>query len=136
MASEDYIKAQKMGLKAYKASIVRGEYPYLPVLDEILSHGDIEGEERIGICDIPLDQVVGTSTFGRTQAFASNFMPLLKPGSEFSAKWYSLCDAQLEEGIHDAIKVYEYLNKCPYIKSTRFGGEGEGLNGVTVAYLK
>ena len=32
--------------------------------------------------------------------------------------------------------VYEYLNKCPYIKSTRFGGEGEGLNGVTVAYLK
>ena len=32
--------------------------------------------------------------------------------------------------------VYEYLNKCPYVKSTRFGGEGEGLNGVTVAYLK
>ena len=32
--------------------------------------------------------------------------------------------------------VYEYLNKCPYVKSTRFGGEGEGLNGVTVCYLK
>ena len=32
--------------------------------------------------------------------------------------------------------VYEYIKKCPYIKSTRFGGEGEGLNGVTVAYLK
>ena len=32
--------------------------------------------------------------------------------------------------------VYEYLNKCPYVKSKRFGGEGEGLNGVTVAYLK
>lgn len=32
--------------------------------------------------------------------------------------------------------LYEYLKKCPYVKSTRFGGEGEGLNGVTVVYLK
>lgn len=32
--------------------------------------------------------------------------------------------------------VYEYLKKCPYVKETRFGGEGEGLNGVTVCYLK
>jgi len=32
--------------------------------------------------------------------------------------------------------VYEYLKKCPHVKSTRFGGEGEGLNGVTVVYLK
>ena len=32
--------------------------------------------------------------------------------------------------------VYEYLKKCPYVEKTRFGGEGEGLNGVTVVYLK
>lgn len=32
--------------------------------------------------------------------------------------------------------LYEYLKKCPFVKSTRFGGEGEGLNGVTVVYLK
>lgn len=32
--------------------------------------------------------------------------------------------------------TYEFLKKCPHIKATRFGGEGEGLNGVTVAYLK
>ncbi|MCL2522007.1 MAG: endonuclease MutS2 [Erysipelotrichales bacterium] len=32
--------------------------------------------------------------------------------------------------------VQEYLKKSPYIKSTRFGGQGEGLAGVTVAYLK
>lgn len=31
---------------------------------------------------------------------------------------------------------YEYFKKCPYVKETRFGGEGEGLNGVTVVYLK
>lgn len=31
---------------------------------------------------------------------------------------------------------YEFFKKCPHIKNTRFGGEGEGLNGVTVVYLK
>jgi len=32
--------------------------------------------------------------------------------------------------------VQEYLKKSPYIKSTRLGGQGEGLAGVTIAYLK
>ena len=31
---------------------------------------------------------------------------------------------------------YEFFKKCPHVKSTRFGGEVEGLNGVTVVYLK
>lgn len=31
---------------------------------------------------------------------------------------------------------YEFFKRCPYVKETRFGGEGEGLNGVTVVYLK
>ncbi len=111
MSYDDYLKAQKMGLRAYKSAIARGAYPYLPVLDEILSHSEVEYEVHLGTCDIPLSQVVGTSTFGRTQAFASNFMPLLKENSEFAAKWINLCIAQVEEGIHDAIKVYEYMNK-------------------------
>lgn len=32
--------------------------------------------------------------------------------------------------------VQEYLKNSPYVKSYRYGGEGEGLNGVTVVYLK
>ena len=32
--------------------------------------------------------------------------------------------------------VHDYINKSPYIKSKRFGGEGEGLNGVTIITLK
>lgn len=32
--------------------------------------------------------------------------------------------------------VQEYLKTSPYVKSYRYGGEGEGLNGVTVVYLK
>lgn len=119
MAYEDYIKAQKMGLKAFKASTARGQYPYLPVLDEILSHADIEGEVYLGVMNIPLNQVVGTSNFGRTQAFASNFMPLLSYGSEFSSKWSHLVDAQIEEGIRDAVKVYEYMNKYYVVEGNK-----------------
>ncbi|MBU1144178.1 MAG: endonuclease MutS2 [Firmicutes bacterium] len=32
--------------------------------------------------------------------------------------------------------VYDYIRSSTYIKSSRFGGEGEGLNGVTIITLK
>lgn len=119
MGYEEYTRAQKLGIKAYKSAISRGKYPYLPVLDEILSHAEVEYEVHLGISDIPLNQVVGTSTFGRTQAFASNFMPLLRDNSEFAAKWSNLSTAQLEEGIHDAVKVYEYMNKYYVVEGNK-----------------
>lgn len=53
MAYDDYLKAQKLALKAYKNKTVRGAYPYLPVLDEILSHVRIEREEILGTVNIP-----------------------------------------------------------------------------------
>ncbi len=33
-------------------------------------------------------------------------------------------------------KVQAYLKKCSFVKSFRYGKEGEGLNGVTIVYLK
>ena len=99
-----------MGLKAYKQDVSKQKQPYLPVLDELINKDDVSSDVSLGLVDIPLDRVVGTSNAGRTQAFASNFMPLMDEKTEFCAKWSSLCDSHLEEGIHDAIKVYEYLN--------------------------
>ena len=110
MSIELYEKARKLGLKAYKASVSKGRYPYLPVLDDIIDRDFILSDVSLGLVDIPLDRVVGTSTAGRTQAFASNFMPLMDDKTEFSTKWSNLSDAHLSEGIRDAIKVYEYLN--------------------------
>ena len=37
-------------------------------------------------------------------------MPLLEEGTEFTVKWSALYDSFLQEGIRDAIKVYEFLN--------------------------
>ena len=60
---------------------------------------------------IPLALVVGTKHEGRNNAFARNFMPLLSSSSEFADKWITLCDAHLNEGIREPVKLYEYRNR-------------------------
>lgn len=111
MALYDYVGALKQGRRQYHASVSKGEYPYLPVLDDILSYTEIVSEVSLGLIDIPLDKIVGTKTKGRTSAFASNFMPLLSEKSEFGAKWAFLYDHQIDEGIHDPIIAYEFMNQ-------------------------
>lgn len=110
MSYVDYDKAQKAGLKAFKTAVSKGENEYLPVLDEILEDVEIQSEVNLGLVQIPLDRVVGTSNVGRTYAFANNFMPILDYKTEFGAKWSSLCDSHIEEGIREPIKAYEYMN--------------------------
>lgn len=119
MSYVEYEKAQKMGIKAFKNAIAKGGSEYLPVLDEILEDVEIQSEVSLGLVDIPLDRVVGTSNVGRTYAFANNFMPLLDFKTEFGAKWSALCDSHLEEGIRDPIKVYEYMNNFYVIEGNK-----------------
>ena len=111
MNFQEYDKANKMGIKNYRQKLGRGEYPYLPVLDHITRYTSVKREVYLGLMDIPLDLVVGTVTEGRSKAFASNFMPLLDNESEFAMKWDALCDWHLNEGIHDPIKVYEFMDR-------------------------
>lgn len=110
MSFIEYEKAGKMGVKAYRTAVQKGKHPYLPVLDEIIQENDIVKEKNLGVIRVPLSRVVGTSTRSRTYAFANNFMPVLNGKTEFAYKWSALADAQMNEGIRDPIKVYEYLN--------------------------
>lgn len=119
MSANDYMKAQKLGEKKYLAALAKNEYPYLPVLDDLITNSDISGEMNLGLQHISLDRVVGTATKGRTTAFASNFMPILELNTEFGSKWSALCDSHIEEGIHDPIKVYEYMNKFYVIEGNK-----------------
>ena len=119
MSANEYLKAQKLGEKRYQAAVAKNEYPYLPVLDEIISPSDTVGEVNLGLQTISLDRVVGTATAARTTAFASNFMPILDFHTEFGAKWSALCASHIEEGIHDPIKVYEYMNKFYVIEGNK-----------------
>jgi len=109
VASNDYATALKRGKRKYQSALTRGEYPYLPVLDDILSYTEVASTVSLGLMDIPLSKVVGTKTAGRTNAFANNFMPLLPENSEFCSKWTSLYNHQINEGIRDPIVVYEFM---------------------------
>lgn len=107
-----YQQALKQGRKAHRQSVHKGSYPYLQVLDEILTDNMIAGEVNLGILEIPIEKIVGTKTRGRTTAFSSNFLPLLPEESEFGAKWCKLCEAHLgDTGITDPIQCYEYLGR-------------------------
>ena len=110
MAINEYSNALRLGKKQYQDALSKEEYPYLPVLDEILEDADIVSEVYLGTTHIPLENVVGTKTKGRTQAFASNFMPLLDEQTEFCGKWCNVYNYQIEQGIDDPIIVYEYMN--------------------------
>lgn len=110
-ALEEYVHAQKRAQLDYREKMAAGQYPYLPVLDDILENARVENQLPIGTVEIPLALVVGTKTAGRTAAFASNFLPLLSPKTEFANKWVSLCQAHVDEGIRDPIRCFEYLGR-------------------------
>ena len=108
----DYFEeALKQGRKCLKEALAAGEYPYLPVLDEILSDAKDQTGRCVGTYEIPLRFVIGTKTAGRTRTFARNFMPVIGGTSEFATKWRRLCEAQVNEGIRDPVLVWEYMNR-------------------------
>lgn len=111
MAIEEYIKAYKMGKKEYQSRMLRGLKPTLEVLDDILPGKGTLSEVPLGLVQIPVDQIVGTKTYGRSEAFAANFMPILRENTEFAIKWAHLSTAHENEGIREPIKAYEYMNK-------------------------
>ncbi len=110
LAAEQYKKARKAGIKAFREAGGKGRYPYLTALDEILLHTKTAGREEVGVFEIPLSRVTGTKTAARSESFAWNFMPLLQEKTEFSGKWERLYEAQMEEGIREPVKVYEYMH--------------------------
>ncbi len=83
------------------------------VLDDILEEQHIAApaEVSLGLVSIPVDRIVGTKSKGRSQSFSKSFYPVLKENTEFASKWIALCNAHLNEGIREPIKVYEFMNE-------------------------
>ncbi len=106
-----YKEALKLAQKEYRSCVSKGKSPFLPVLDEFISSEKTSAGIDLGLIQIPIDRIVGTKSKGRSNAFAANFMPILDEDTEFAVKWKRLCDAHLNEGIRDPIKVYEYMNR-------------------------
>lgn len=106
-----YEEARKAGRREYRRSVSAGRYPYLPALDTILGNEGTLREIPVGIMEIPLDLIVGTRQEERSNAFASNFMPLLDENTEFAVKWSRLYSAHVKEGIREAAQIYEYRRR-------------------------
>ncbi len=109
-AANQYLRALKAGQKYYNECAARGQYPYVQVLTDVFGEYMAARHVDVGLVEIPMELIVGTTTAGRKTAFAGNFMPLLDKDSEFGIKWTSLCEAHLSEsGITDPILCYEYM---------------------------
>lgn len=111
MADSNYKDALKLGLKEAQIAKSNGKSSLLPALDDLLPPDKPTTVVNLGLVQIPIKQIVGTKTGGRSSAFAPNFMPVLDEDTEFGTKWKHLCEAHITEGIHDPIKAYEYLNR-------------------------
>ena len=109
-AVDEYGKAYKEAVKEYKECVQKGIDPNPAVLDELLGVDAAENAVLVGLVEIPINRIVGTKSAGRITAFTRSFQPLLKPETEFAAKWISLCSDHLsEEGIHNPIECFEYM---------------------------
>lgn len=65
MATDEYIKARKLGLKELNACLQRNVSPYLPALEDQVSHLNALTRVPLGVISIPLKNIVGTATSGR-----------------------------------------------------------------------
>ena len=130
--SDEYDKARRLGQRCYQKYLLEGKYPYLQVLEEILSHAEVVSEQKLGIIQIPAELIVGTYSAGRRTAFAPNFMPLLSSGSEFASKWSTLCKAHIDEGIRDPIKAIEFMNRYYVIEGNKRVSVLKFFDAVTI----
>ena len=133
-AQAQYAAALKAGQKCYKDALIKGEYPYPQVLDEIFDEHLAAGRAELGVIDVPMERIVGTKSEGRRNAFAANFMPLLPMDSEFGSKWVALCDANLgSEGIRDPIRCFEYLGRFYVLEGNKRVSVLKSFGAPTIA---
>ena len=132
MSTDDYLQAQKKGLRLTHALQSRGEDTTLPVLSELVPELNRLTQVPLGLIQISLDQIAGTATHGRTTAFARNFMPLLDVESEFALKWSILYDDVVQNGLRDPVLAYEYYNRFYIIEGNKRVSVMSMLDAVTI----
>ncbi len=108
---DEYDRARKRALKEFAARRAHGEDGLISVLDTKREENGVLAIIAQPMRAISLNRVTGTYQASRANSFAANFMPLLNSDTEFANKWIILCEAHLETGIRDPIRVYEYLWK-------------------------
>lgn len=107
----EYKSALKEGRRTVRKMTALGLSPYPLVLEEELPDAASSPSVALGELEVPIEQICGTKSASRQNAFSSDFMPLLEPETEFAMKWATLFEALGKEGLRDSITCYEYLGK-------------------------
>lgn len=85
-AGEQYKKARKAGIKAFREAGGKGRYPYLTSLDEILLHTKTAGTEDLACAEIPLSRSPSGTRRPPSESFAEFPAPCSWEKTEFSRK--------------------------------------------------
>ena len=119
MQLDHYSRFRREGLRVYSAALQNHIDPYLPVLEDRVPNLSQLSRLSLGVQSIPIEQVVGSVSQGRSYAFAGNFMPLLESGSEFAAKWEQLYESVEAKGVTQPITCLEYLGEYYVIEGNK-----------------
>lgn len=128
MDEKNYLKARKEGLRAYTQAVQSNTDPYLRTLEDQVENLNQLERISLGVMTISVEDIEGTMSQGRSYAFACNFMPILETGTEFATKWGHLYESVETEGVHEAIKVLEYMGKYYTIEGNKRISVSKALN--------
>ncbi|MBQ3419012.1 MAG: BMP family ABC transporter substrate-binding protein [Erysipelotrichaceae bacterium] len=132
MMNNDYLIAKKLGDKDFHRLINEKKDPFLKSLEDEVKNLSILSKQYVGTFDIPLHMIVGTVNNLRKRSFAENFMPIMNENSEFAYKWNNLFESQVNEGINEPIKVYEYLQNFYVIEGNKRVSVMKFLNNFAI----
>lgn len=111
MNKDEYLDLYKKAMKDSAAAKAADKNPHLTVLEELIQDVEIVAKPDLGLITIQMDQIAGTDTEARSNAFSPSYLPMLDVNSEFASKYIALHTSCEEEGLREPIIGFEYLGK-------------------------
>lgn len=109
---EQYSAVQNRAKRAMRKESGNGVASALVSIDSVLEQAKVAGEVELGVCEIPLDQIVGIASDSDKELYTANFMPLPSVKTGFAEKWCKLYLEYLsDKGLAEPIRCYEYMGK-------------------------
>lgn len=109
---ETYSAAQNQSRRVIRRNERNGIVNVLPALADVLEGEATAGKVELGVCEIPVDQIVGIATETGKENYTSDFLPVPAAGSDFAEAWCNLYVEFLsDEGLTDPVKCFEYMGK-------------------------
>lgn len=127
-----YQDAMKQGQKEFKNCVHRGQYPYIQSLPQVREDYLRLSKVNLGLIEIPLYLIVGSAEDHRCNSFSPGFYPLLGQNTEFANKWVALCRHQMNDGISDPIKCYEYLGHFYVVEGNKRVSVLKSMGGTSI----